>query len=359
MYLNSKKPFDLFKSEASSYYYVDKSLMLDELWFGKKYICVARPRRFGKSVAAAMIASYFSKGVNANALFSKLKISQTSSYSENLNKFNVIYISLNELPFPCETYSDYISNIRDSLLEELHKAYPDAKSLTADPIELLAQLNELKGETFVFVLDEWDYVFEAMFMTDQDKRNYMAFLRELLVGPYASLVYMTGVIPISKHSSSSELAMFSEFTMESPKFSKHFGFSESEVTDLHTRYLSATPKGERHVTRKGLRQWYKGYWTPGNNMIYNPQTVVEALMVNQLGSYWINTGPYNEAFSLVKSNIAEMRRDLALLVSHEGVPLDFAQCIAKLPASVYVGFVWLYKNLPLKYAVHIALSVFF
>ena len=73
---------------------------------------------------------------------------------------------------------------------------------------------------------------------------------------------MTGILPIAKYSSGSELNMFLEYTMASEeRFSEFFGFSESEVDILFDRYqlLTEYPK----VTREGLRTWYSGYHTKG------------------------------------------------------------------------------------------------
>ena len=64
-FLNSGEGYTLFKEAARTAAYVDKTLMIDSLYryvmSGSKYICVTRPRRFGKSVAANMIAAFFDK----------------------------------------------------------------------------------------------------------------------------------------------------------------------------------------------------------------------------------------------------------------------------------------------------------
>ncbi len=66
-YLNCKKVFSLYESETRAHYFVDKTLFLEELFTlvnaGNKHICVTRPRRFGKSVMATLVGSFFSRGV--------------------------------------------------------------------------------------------------------------------------------------------------------------------------------------------------------------------------------------------------------------------------------------------------------
>ncbi|MCD7884100.1 MAG: AAA family ATPase, partial [Lachnospiraceae bacterium] len=96
-YLNSKRPFSLYKSETSMPYFIDKTLMLKELIplveQGNQSICITRPRRFGKTVVAAMIGAYFSRGTDSSSIFDSLKISNNTKYKEHLNQHDVIYIN--------------------------------------------------------------------------------------------------------------------------------------------------------------------------------------------------------------------------------------------------------------------------
>ena len=70
---------------------------------------------------------------------------------------------------------------------------------------------------------------------------------------------MTGILPIAKYSSGSELNMFYEYTMaEEEKYSEYFGFTEGEVDELYKRY-QAQKLNPENVTREGLRIWYDGY----------------------------------------------------------------------------------------------------
>lgn len=149
---------------------------------------------------------------------------------------------------------------------------------------------------FTFVLDEWDFIFHTDFITDSDKKEYIGFLSNLLKDqPYVELAYMTGILPIAKYSSGSALNMFLEYTMVSEeKYSEYFWFTEAEVDDLYSRYEKYTK--ELRITREGLREWYDGYYTMTGKRIYNSQSVVSALMNNNLGNYWTSSGPYDEIF---------------------------------------------------------------
>ncbi len=336
-YLNSMAPFDAYQELSKGTYFVDKSLMLADilkvLGSAEKYICITRPRRFGKSVMANMIASFFLKNCDAKSLFSKLDIIKKrdvigselpdQNYLEkNLNQHNVIYISFNRLPRRCRSYEQYISRIEDGLLEDLIAAYPDVCIEREDAVwDALTKIyNADHSCRFVFVLDEWDFIFHRDFVSEQDKAAYIDFLSNLLKDmPYVSLAYMTGILPIAKYSSGSELNMFAEYTMASEEmYSRYFGFTETEVDDLYDRYLKL--QKNPLVTREGLRIWYDGYYTKSGERVYNPRSVVLSLTNNNLGNYWTSAGPYDEIYYYVSHNVAAIRDDLAQMVA--GIPVS-------------------------------------
>ena len=101
IYLNSDKPLVNYKNLYRSKYFVDKSLIIEKIneliETSDMYICVTRPRRFGKSSVADMLGAYYSKSFDSSFIFDNLKISEVHSYKDNLNKYNVVNISFNEI----------------------------------------------------------------------------------------------------------------------------------------------------------------------------------------------------------------------------------------------------------------------
>lgn len=338
-YLNSKKPYLLFREDALSTYFVDKSDILkylvpvvesrDELEEGQeseigkshRYICITRPRRFGKTVMANMISSYFCKENDSSEIFGRLRASSFDWYENHLNKHNVIHIMFNEMPRRCRSYDEYIDRIETRLTEDLMRAYPEVPISGDDALwDAFNSIIEFGSEEkFIFILDEWDFVFHRDFVTDDDKASYIDFLSNLLKDqPYVELAYMTGILPIAKYSSGSELNMFYEYTMGGrEKYSDYFGFTDEEVDELYQRYLKT--EKEPAVTREGLERWYDGYQTFSGKRLYNPRSVVGALTDNQLGSYWTSSGPYDEIFYYIRENVDAVRDDLALMIS--GTPV--------------------------------------
>ena len=327
-YLNSITPYTLYKSESLSPYFVDKTLMLRELFpyvsAGNRHICITRPRRFGKTIMANMISSFFQKASDSSDIFDSLAISQVDDYRRYKNQYNVIRIDFSKMPRNCDSYTQYIERIEALLIEDVKEAFPQVKINEADAVgDILESVFVQCGEKFIFVLDEWDFIFHRDFINEIDKEKYVAFLSNLLKDrPYVVLSYMTGILPIAKYSSGSELNMFAEFTMvNSPMFGEYFGFTDDEVDDLYRRYIVECDRQhkEKSVTRKGLRDWYNGYYTKSGERVYNPRSVVFALQFNNLANYWTSSGPYDEIYYYIRNNISDVRDDLALMISGESV----------------------------------------
>lgn len=349
VYLNSRKPYLLFQDNCADAYYVDKTSMIADLvpfleseengaenagisqGKGLKYVCITRPRRFGKTVMANMISSYFGKGIDSSRTFRNLKVSEYKWFKRHLNQHNVIHIMFNEMPDECTTYRQYISRIKQRLISDLKKAYPDMVIDDQDALwDILNDIVEYEnGERFIFILDEWDFIYHQDFIADGDRIAFTRFLSTLLKDqPYVELAYMTGILPIAKYSSGSELNMFCEYTMVTEEmYSDVFGFTDSEVDELYARYL-AQRIGNRNVTREGLRIWYDGYHTKGGGRVYNPRSVVLALTNNNMGNYWTSAGPYDELFYYISANVDDVKDGIGLMVSDIPVPANVQEYAA-------------------------------
>lgn len=326
MFLNSKSPYADYRETVNDLYFVDKSMLLKELFpaLGKKnrYFCITRPRRFGKSVMANMVGAFFGKAADSSGLFDTLAIAGERDYVAYLNQYNVIYIDFSRMPENCGSYYAYISRILNGLREDLMQEYPNlARGAEKAIWDNLQMIFEETGQKFIFVMDEWDAVFHKSFITEEDREKYIEFIRNLLKDQvYVELAYMTGILPIAKYSSGSELNMFLEYDMVTKKkFSEYFGFLDTEVDKLYERYRQETDSPE--ITREDLGIWYDGYCTVTGKRLYNPRSVVCALTENELSNYWTSSGPYDEIFYYVRNNIEDIRDDLTFMISKERVPV--------------------------------------
>lgn len=325
-YLNTITPYTLYKEISESEFFVDKTLMLEALIRGLssagKYLCITRPRRFGKTVIAHMIAAFFEKGVDSDPIFGRLKIAQSDVYDKHRNQHDVIFIDFSNMPWNCDSYQTYINFIGNKLVEDLVEQYPDCGIIPEHgPWEALDLVFSKRGKRFIFVMDEWDSMFHNSLFTKTDQVQFLQFLKLLLKSKgYVEFAYMTGILPIAKYSSGSELNMFLEYNMAtSIKYSEYFGFTDEEVSKLYTRFEKM--EDSPHFTLSELREWYNGYQTPKGEKIFNPRSVICALTANQIQNYWTSSGPYDEIFYYIKNNIADVREDLVRMVAGEAVPV--------------------------------------
>ena len=95
-FLNSQFRNNEFQLMAKDKYFVDKTKLIEKvnelIGIKDRFVCITRPRRFGKTINAMMLACYYSKNADFKSLFDKLKISSSPSYEKHLNKHNVIHI---------------------------------------------------------------------------------------------------------------------------------------------------------------------------------------------------------------------------------------------------------------------------
>ena len=314
-YLNTNKQFENYKELVNEEYFVDKSMIIkmlnEKISTKSKYICITRPRRFGKSSIADMLGAYYSKAVESKAIFDKLKINVCKSYEENLNKYNVINISFNSISDRGNTYDDYIKMIKTTLVNDIVEMYPYIKP---EKYFTISDMLYDTKEKFVFIFDEWDYIFNNN-LFQENQNDFLEFLRNLLKDePYVAMCYMTGVLPIKKYSSGSALNMFDEFTfLKDRKYGKYFGFTEDEIKSLCKK------SGEMEFSE--LEKWYNGYYTAKGIKVYNPRSVVKALRNCHCESYWTNTGAMDEVAKYLKYNTLEIRDDVIKMVSGEEIDL--------------------------------------
>ena len=116
-----------FKKSLNSEIYIDKSLLIEYtnkvINTEQQFICVSRPRRFGKSMAANMLTAYYSKGCNSKELFSRLKIAKSSSFEKHLNKYNVIHLNMADFWNEANDICEMLNFIEEDLTEELIRTY--------------------------------------------------------------------------------------------------------------------------------------------------------------------------------------------------------------------------------------------
>lgn len=311
--LNTESADKMYRMMSRDKYFVDKSGMIEivneRINTMNRYLCVTKPRRFGKTSVINMLGAYYCKVYDTEELFDGLDIAKSKSYRTHLNQYNVFNLCLNRLPDHGSTYDDYIGMVRNSIKQDILEAYPEVENKEFGSIvDMLAAT----GDQFIFIIDEWDYIFSHE-LYPEHYGDFLEFLRNLLKDqPYVALAYMTGVLPIKKYSTGSALNMFKEYTMlKDPHFEEYFGFTESEVEALCER--------QSELTMEEISDWYNGYQTRSGARLYNPRSVICALEDAVCQSYWTRTGKMDEVLFFLKHNIGEVRDDVVKMVN--GIPV--------------------------------------
>lgn len=308
-----------FQRAVNSEIYVDKSMLIDVtnsvINTEQQYICVSRPRRFGKSMAANMLTAYYSMGCDSKELFLKFKIAKAESFEKHLNKYNVIHINMVNPLSKSKNIEEMIDYISRLLLHELKRSYGDVDCF--DWNDLTAVLDDIFSEkkiSFIFIIDEWDCIFRVHKNDEHDQTKYLDFLRMLLKDQrYVALVYMTGILPIKKYGEHSALNMFTEIAMTNPReYAEFTGFTEQEVSELCKKY---------DMSYEETKRWYDGYNLKGVS-IYNPRSVVMSMTGHDYDNYWTATETYNALKIYIEMNFNGLKDDIIDLLAGEKIKID-------------------------------------
>ncbi len=313
-----------FQECLQSRIYVDKSLLIEHtnklLNTKQKFICLSRPRRFGKSMAADMLSAYYGYGKDTSSLFDGLKIASVDSYREHLNQYDVIKINMQQFLSATHDVSKMLEALQKRVLKDLALAYPDI----ADGDSLVWAMMDVYTATnrpFVILIDEWDCLFREYAHDYDAQKTYLDFLRAWLKDQdYVALAYMTGILPIKKYGTHSALNMFSEYSMTDPhNMAEYFGFTEEEVKVLCNEY---------GMDFNEARAWYDGYDLVTHTKdglihheMYSPKSVVESMLHHKFGPYWNQTETYEALKIYIQMNMDGLKDSVVQMLAGESVEI--------------------------------------
>ncbi len=306
---------ELFRQAVRSEIYVDKTGLLEYtnrvLKTSRKYLCVSRPRRFGKSMAASMVAAYYDRTVDAKRTFRGLAIAGHGNFGGHCNRYDVIQINMQDFLSSTKNMDEMLGLLQKSLLWDLLEEYPDYRYFDTDNLpRTMSDVHRNTNRSFIVVIDEWDCIFREYKEREDAQRRYLDFLRMWLKDkPYLALVYMTGILPIKKYGTHSALNMFWEFSMEDPlELAPYVGFTSKEVKSLCERYSRSYEE---------CRRWYDGYSFEGVGEVYNPHSVVRAVSSGKFDTYWNQTETYEALKIYITMNFDGLRDSIIRLLAGE------------------------------------------
>ncbi len=298
--------------------YVDKSEIItltnQVIDTEERFICVTRPRRFGKSVTVKMLNAYYSKGCDSKALFSDLKIASSPDFEKHLNQHDVIYLDMTEFADNKDNGNKYLENLNTDVVSELKNTYPEC--FDKDKDYSLPEAIRCIKKRFIFIIDEWDFVFRQYPNNTKLQEDFIDLLRALFKGVgerFVELVYMTGILPIARYNTQSALNNFNEYTiLKSSNYSQYYGFTENEVKTLCEKY---------QLDFETAKFWYNGYKV-GEYEIYNPNSIKKLITRREFQSYWSYTSAYGIVTEAINQNFEGLKDDIIRLCSGSTISIS-------------------------------------
>ena len=286
------------------YYYVDKTLLIDEMLMNKSKVTLfTRPRRFGKTLNMSMLKYFFDvKDKEENKkLFENLKVSN-SEYMSEQGKYPVIFISLKDLKG--DTWEECLKRLKLFIFD----LYAEFEYIR----EKMNEWDKRKFEKVLYENEDADYIMSLKFLADSlykyyekkviilideydapiinafDKGyyneaiNFFQTFYSSALKTNNSLKYgiLTGITRIIKEGIFSGLNNLYVNTILSKDYSEYFGLLESEVVEM-LKYFDMKYKIEE------VREWYNGYIF-GESKVYNPWSIVNYVREKEIKAYWAN-----------------------------------------------------------------------
>lgn len=310
--------------------YVDKSGLIavvnNTLFTDQRFSCVTRCRRFGKSMAAKMLAAYYDQTCDSRSLFADLEIAGDPTFEEHLNKYPVIYLDMNDFFTRFKNDDDIVKRIDKDVRNDIATVYPQVPQKEDD--DLMAFLLRVVYETkkpFIFIIDEWDVICREYAKSSPSYTHhptvmddYVNWLRRLFksangADAFAG-VYITGILPIKKYKTESALNNFEEYSMVSPSgMARFFGFTKEEVRGIVERYGFDFDE---------LEKWYDGYQIGPQPSMFNPNSVMMALRRQWCESYWGRTGATDAVAGYIDMNYDGLKDDILKMLSGDRCYVD-------------------------------------
>ena len=316
-----------FQESLNSKIYVDKTGLIEKtnaaLNTRQKFMCVSRPRRFGKSMAADMLAAYYARGEDSAELFESLKISKAESYEKHRNQYDVIKVNMQEFLSMTHSMDEMLVMLQKYLIFDLMDHFETVRFRDEhNLIQVMKDIYSKTNHSFIILIDEWDCLFREYKQDKEAQKEYLDFLRAWLKDKdYVALAYMTGILPIKKYGSHSALNMFTEYSMTDPgDLAEYFGFTEKEVFALCEKY---------DMSFEEAKMWYDGYQLiahrqTGNEIysMYSPKSVVEVMLRHKFGTYWNQTETYEALKIYIQMDMDGLKDSVVRMLAGDAVSIN-------------------------------------
>jgi len=240
-------------------------------------------------------------------LFEGLEIAGRPSFEEHLNQYDVIYLNMQQFLIGAKK-QELTEYLEAEVLEELLEEYGYLlKRQNMGLADTLRKIYAKSGKQFIILIDEWDCVMRERQESEEMQKQYLDFLRDLLKDQtFVALAYMTGILPVKKYGKHSALNMFQEYSMTNQKaLEEYTGFTEEEVKELCERF---------DMDFAEASNWYDGYMLKRFKHVYNPKSVVEAMLRRRFSNYWTSTETYDALKVYMDMDFDGLRADIVQML---------------------------------------------
>ena len=288
------------------YIYVDKTDMVWSVANGRKYNYLSRPRRFGKSLFASTLKSYFE---GKKELFDGLKI--MSLEKEWVNR-PVIYLTMSLGGSDALSLREYL-NDRLCHYETLYGKVASEKTLGNRLNGIISRAYEKAGVQIAVIVDEYDVPLQHTYETDQHdecRKIYRDFFTGLKDYGYCiKCVFVTGITKFTQISLFCTLNTLVNISFEN-KYAAICGITYDELATHFKENISELATScqmNQEETIKEMKSLYDGYHFAANMLnVYNPYSVLTAFSRGRLNSYWIASGSNEMLFKILKKFVKDV-----------------------------------------------------
>ena len=282
--------------------YVDKTEYLFRLANSSKVYFLSRPRRFGKSLFLSTLAAYFR---GQKELFKGLyieKIEEVQAAQENRTPWQaypVLYLDFNTENYNDEKSMHTILHTHLSQWEKQYESDTAEQTFSSRFKGIIQRAYQQTGKQVVILVDEYDKpLLQTVGVNEELNEHYRNTLKAFYsviktCDEYIRFAFLTGVTKFSKISIFSDLNNLRDISMEK----QYAGLCGITQTELETNFqpdiqVLADEQGLTYQEAlAALKQWYDGYlFHPAGEGMYNPYSVLSALVKKEIKSYWFSTG---------------------------------------------------------------------
>ena len=329
------------KIRQDGYYYVDKTGLIKDMLKNKipEVTLITRPRRFGKTLAMSMLASFFDIRRDSKKLFQGLNISKEQQLCNDwMNQYPTLFLSFKDvdgtifenalglLQFTiaelCKkhTYlieSDVVDQDDKETFRKLKSMGSNLPELQGSIIMLMNMMKAYYNKQVILLIDEYDVP-----IAKASSNGYYKEMLEVMKAMLSTALkdnealkfaVVTGCLKIAKESVFTGTNNFVSDTISSERYNEYYGFTQKDVDQI-------LQDAQIEEKASDIKEWYDGYRF-GEFDVYCPWDVMNYLwdLTNNQNakpvSYWKNTSDNAIIRSFIDYSGAAIKKKLEILIS--------------------------------------------